>query len=71
MFQTTTLFSRRILLTSVSVGQDVRKLGTAVQEAHKRRSLVGRVALVTASTDGYSSIRLQLIQNLYKSHKYI
>ncbi len=53
MLQTTALFSRRVLLTSVNLGQDARKLSTAAQEAQKRRSLAGRVAVVTASTDGY------------------
>ena len=52
MLQTTALIPRRVLLSSLNISQDAKKLSTATQEALKRRSLVGRVAVVTASTDG-------------------
>ena len=48
MFKTTSLLTRRFLLSS----QDVRQIGTAAELARQRRSLEGRVAVVTASTDG-------------------
>ncbi|XP_046641205.1 dehydrogenase/reductase SDR family member 4-like [Daphnia pulicaria] len=48
MLKTTSLLSRRFLLSS----QDVRKIGTAAEVARQRRSLQGRVAVITASTDG-------------------
>ena len=52
MLQATALIPRRVLLSSLNISQDARKLSTATQEALKRRSLAGRVAVVTASTDG-------------------
>ena len=53
MLKTISLLPRRFLLSSVSnAGQDVRKMGTAAELARQRRSLEGRVAVVTASTDG-------------------
>ena len=48
MLKTTSLLTRRFLLSS----QDVRQIGTAAELARQRRSLEGRVAVVTASTDG-------------------
>ena len=53
MLKTISLLPRRFLLSSVSnAGQDVRQMGTAADLARQRRSLEGRVAVVTASTDG-------------------
>jgi hypothetical protein len=53
MLKTISLLPRRFLLSSVSnAGQDVRQMGTAAELARQRRSLEGRVAVVTASTDG-------------------
>ncbi|XP_046641179.1 dehydrogenase/reductase SDR family member 4-like [Daphnia pulicaria] len=53
MLKTTSLLSRRFLLSSAaSAGQDVRQMATASELARQRRSLQGRVAVVTASTDG-------------------
>ena len=49
MFKTTSLLTRRFLLSS----QNVRQIGTAAELARQRRSLEGRVAVVTASTDGF------------------
>ena len=48
MMKTISLLTRRFLLSS----QDVRQMGTAAELARQRRSLEGRVAVVTASTDG-------------------
>ena len=54
MLKTISLLPRRFLLSSVSnAGQDVRQMGTAAELARQRRSLEGRVAVVTASTDGF------------------
>jgi dehydrogenase/reductase SDR family protein 4 len=53
MLKTTSLLSRRFLISSASsAGQDVRQMATASELACQRRSLQGRVAVVTASTDG-------------------
>ncbi len=53
MLKTTSLLSRRFLLSSAaSAGQDVKQMATASELARQRRSLQGRVAVVTASTDG-------------------
>lgn len=51
MLKNATLLSRRILLSPIA-GQDVRQMTTAVELARQRRSLQGRVAVITASTDG-------------------
>jgi dehydrogenase/reductase SDR family protein 4 len=53
MLKTTSLLSRRFLLSSAaSAEQDVRQMATASELARQRRSLQGRVGVVTASTNG-------------------
>jgi dehydrogenase/reductase SDR family protein 4 len=53
MLKTTSLLSRRFLLSSAdSAGEDVRQMSTVSELARQRRSLQGRVAVITMSTDG-------------------
>jgi dehydrogenase/reductase SDR family protein 4 len=53
MLKNTSLLSRRFLPSSAaSAGQDVRQMATASELARQRRSLQGRVGVVTASTNG-------------------
>ena len=52
----------------ISIIQHARKVSTVAEAAHLRRSLQGRVAVVTASTDGSVIIEISLIQCNHLSH---